>query len=569
MKQLAKYTSLLLLPITLLSLSCKSGDTTSTSKTHENQPGGQEELVTAAEQRVTEGNASVTAQGKQRATSGSASVTPAAESSQGKLYKPNIIFVLTDDQGMGDLSCMGNPSLKTPHIDSFYAKSSRFSDFHVSPTCSPTRAALMSGRHPLEVGVSHTVRYRERLAKEVITMPQVLQQAGYQTGIFGKWHLGDEEAYLPQNRGFHEVLIHPAGGLCQFQWGDFKANEAAKYFDNILLHNDSIVQTKGFCTDIFFDAALVWTKQQLDAKQPFFTYISLNAPHGPMYAPEKNIKRFTDQGFDQGAAARYGMIENIDENFGKLMNHLEQWKALENTLVIFMTDNGMAMGSFKINGKKHEAHNAGMKGKKNSSDEGGTRVPSFWYWKGKTKEGADIPALTRHLDLYRTFCDLAGTEVPESSMPPRGRSLVPLLENPEEASANWQDRTLFVHRARWNDGKWNKTPREDNKHKGSAVRTQRWRLVNGTALYDISADPGQKKNVAAQHPEVLKKLSAAYDIWWDSLTPFLDNEDLPWVKPGNYHMQKRYRAQLEAKGIPDWAPDYSLLCTDKKTPDTK
>ncbi|MGB1923628.1 MAG: sulfatase-like hydrolase/transferase, partial [Alcanivorax sp.] len=180
----------------------------------------QETGLPAAEQRVTDGNASDTAQGK----------LSAAESSQGKLYRPNVVFVLTDDQGMGDLSCMGNPFLQTPHIDAFYAKSSRFSDFHVSPTCSPTRAALMSGRHPLEVGVSHTVRYRERLAKDVITMPRALQQAGYRTGIFGKWHLGDEEAYLPQKRGFHEVLIHPAGGLCQFQWGDFKANEAAKYF---------------------------------------------------------------------------------------------------------------------------------------------------------------------------------------------------------------------------------------------------------------------------------------------------------------------------------------------------
>jgi arylsulfatase A-like enzyme len=549
MKSIAKYISLLILPITLLTLSCKSGDTTSTAKTDENQ------------QRTTSGSASDTAQAEQRVTEGNASAL-----AQGKLSgsKPNIVFVLTDDQGMGDLSCMGNPHLKTPNIDSFYAKSSRFSDFHVSPTCSPTRAALMSGRHPLEVGVSHTVRYRERLAKDVITMPQALQQAGYQTGIFGKWHLGDEEAYLPQKRGFHEVLIHPAGGLCQSQWGDFKANEAAKYFDNVLLHNDTIVQTKGFCTDLFFDAGLAWTKKQLDAKQPFFTYISLNAPHGPMYAPEKNIKRFTDQGFEAKAAARYAMVENIDENFGKLMNHLEQWKALENTLVIFMTDNGMAMGSFKINGKKHEAHNAGMKGRKNSSDEGGTRVPSFWYWKGKTAEGVDIPALTRHLDLYRTFCELTGATIPESPMPPRGCSLVPLLENPEQVSANWPDRKLFVHRARWNDGRWSKSTREQEKYKGCAVRSQRWRLVHNTELYDISADPSQKNNVAAQHPEVVKEMSTAYDTWWDTLTPYLQNEDLPWVEPGEYHMQKRYRAQLKEKGIPDWAPDYSLIETAQK-----
>ena len=558
MKQLAKYTSLILLPITLLTASCKSGDTTSTSKTDENQQRvteGNASDTSAAEQRVTEGNASDTAQGKQRATSGSASVTPAAESSQGKLYKPNVIFVLTDDQGMGDLACMGNPYLKTPNIDSFYAKSSRFSDFHVSPTCSPTRAALMSGRHPLEVGVSHTVDHRDHPSLEVTTFPQALQTAGYKTGLFGKWHLGDEPGYLPQDRGFHEVLMHPAGGLTQFQWGDFKPNVEAKYFNNVLLHNDTIVKTKGFCTDIFFDAALAWIKQQLDAKQPFFTYISLNAPHGPMYAPEKNIKRFTDAGFEKDAAARYAMVENIDENFGKLMDHLGKWNALEHTLVIFMTDNGMAMRSFKVNGKKQSAHNAGMKGGKNSSEEGGTRVPSFWYWKGKTHEGIDIPALCAHLDIYRTFCELAGANIPESKLPPRGRSLVPLLENPEEVSANWEDRKLFVHRARWDDRRWNKKTREENKHKGCAVRSQRWRLVNDTELFDISADPGQKNNIAAQHPEVVKELRAAYDAWWDTLGPLLINEDKPATEPGDYYMQKLYRTQLKEKGIPNWAPE--------------
>ena len=346
--------------------------------------------------------------------------------------RPNIILVITDDQGMGDLSCTGNPYLQTPHLDAFHAQSTRFSDFHVSPTCSPTRAALMSGRHPLEVGVSHTVGHRDHLAPAVVTLPQALQQAGYQTGLFGKWHLGDEPGYLPQDRGFHEVLMHPAGGLGQYKWGDFEPNVDARYFDNVLLHNDTIVQTTGFCTDVFFDAALAWTGKQLEAGKPFFTYIALNAPHSPMYAPEKNKQRFLAAGFDEKAAGRYGMVENIDENIGKLMDHRGKWNALENTLVIFMTDNGMAMGIFTINGKKHTAFNAGMKGGKASAEEGGTRVPSFWYWKGQTAEGVDIPALTAHLDLYRTFCELAGATIPESKLPPRGRSLVPLLENPTD-----------------------------------------------------------------------------------------------------------------------------------------
>lgn len=160
--------------------------------------------------------------------------------------QPNIIFVLTDDQGMGDLSCMGNTIVRTPNIDSFYKKSTRFTNFHVSPTCAPTRSALMSGRSPFEVGVTHTILQRERMALEVVTFPQALQQAGYKTGLFGKWHLGDEEQYLPQNRGFGEVLMHGAGGIGQTKYGDFPANSKNVYFDNVLLHNDTIVKNQRF-----------------------------------------------------------------------------------------------------------------------------------------------------------------------------------------------------------------------------------------------------------------------------------------------------------------------------------
>ncbi|MDG2213088.1 MAG: sulfatase-like hydrolase/transferase, partial [Verrucomicrobiota bacterium] len=179
----------------------------------------------------------------------------------------------------------------------------------MSPTCSPTRAAMMSGRYPFEVGVSHTIMQRDRLAPAVVTFPQALQNAGYQTGLFGKWHLGDGEKYLPGKRGFHEVLMHGAGGIGQYGFGDFKENSNNKYFDNVLLHNDTIDKTKGFCTDLFFHAALSWMKIQLNSERPFFTYLSLNAPHGPLIAPEKYKKRFLDAGYDKSTAARYGMIE--------------------------------------------------------------------------------------------------------------------------------------------------------------------------------------------------------------------------------------------------------------------
>ena len=467
--------------------------------------------------------------------------------------RPNIVYVLTDDQGMGDLSCMGNPILKTPHIDAFYQKSTRFTQFQVNPTCTPTRAALMSGRTPFAVGVSHTILSRERLALDVVTFPQALQTAGYKNGIFGKWHLGDEgEEYLPNNRGFDEVFIHGAGGLGQESLGDFIGNKAAKYFDNLILHNDTVVKTKGFCTDLFFQAALGWMKTQIDAKQPYFSYISLNAPHGPFYAPAENIKRFKDLGHDDKSAARYGMIENIDTNFGLLIKKLEEWNQLENTLIIFMTDNGMSMGRFSVNGKSQLPFNANMKGNKNSLWEGGTRVPSFWYLKGKTKEGTDIPALAADLDIYKTFCALTGAKIPESKLPPGGRSLVPLLENP---TAAWPDRTLFFNKGRWGT----KGLTKEKAKYGCAVRTQKWRLVHNELLYDINNDLMQQNDLAAQHPEVVTKLKKEYEAWWQSVQITLAiNEGLKTPKKGHYFLQTLHAKQLKEKGqLPLWTPTTS------------
>ena len=217
--------------------------------------------------------------------------------------KPNIILVLTDDQGMGDLSCMGNDVLNTPNLDKFHSMATRFTDFHVSPTCAPTRAAIFSGRHEFRNGVTHTVKERERMALSTTTFPQLLQTAGYETGIFGKWHLGDEDAYQPYNRGFSETFIHGAGGIGQSYPGscaDFPPNRIAEnmYFDNVILHNDTIVKTKGFCTDVFFHSALGWIKKQHKSKTPYFAYITLNAPHDPYVAPEKYTRRFAEAGWD-------------------------------------------------------------------------------------------------------------------------------------------------------------------------------------------------------------------------------------------------------------------------------
>jgi len=471
-----------------------------------------------------------------------------AESLKGS--RPNIILVMTDDQGMGDLSCLGNTVLRTPNLDRFYELSTRFTDFHVSPTCAPTRSAIMSGRHEFRNGVTHTIKERERMALSTTTFPELLQNAGYATGIFGKWHLGDEDEYQPYNRGFGEVFIHGAGGIGQSYPGscaDFPPNREpeGRYFDNVILHNDTLVQTEGFCTDVFFQAALGWIQKQQQAETPFFAYIAPNAPHGPMIAPEKYKKRFADLGWDEATQGRYGMLENIDDNFGLLMQKLDEWDLWDDTLVIFMTDNGQAGRSGRLNGRRVPMYTAGFKTGKGSPYEGGTHVPAFWRWKGVLGEGVDIPALTAQIDLFDTFCELAGASIPDDIQDRDGRSLLPLLEDP---NADWPDRHLFVHVGRWEKGE----DPNNSRYNKCAVRTARWRLVNNRELYDISVDPFEKQDVAADHPDVVAELRKAYDAWWEATVPLMVNEDAPYAP--HQPQAVRYQKQLEERGIPQWTP---------------
>ena len=386
------------------------------------------------------------------------------------------------------------------------------------------------------------------MALSTTTFAELLHQSGYETGIFGKWHLGDEDAYQPYNRGFSKTFIHGAGGIGQSFEGscaDFPPNRTDKYFDCVILNDDTIVQTKGFCTDVFFTAALGWTKQQLDAKKPFFTYLTLNAPHGPMIAPDKYKKRFLDLGYDKNTAGRYGMIENIDDNFGLLMKKMDEWDAWEKTLVIFMTDNGQAGRGAKLNGKKVTLFTAGFKTGKGSPCEGGTHVPAFWRWDGYLDKGVDINALTAHIDLYKTFCELAGVKIPASVQKIDGRSMVPLLE---DADATWPDRQLFVHQGRWAKG----ADPNESIFNNCAVRTQRWRLVNNKELYDITKDPYETENVIDDHPKVVAELRSAYDTWWQETVPMMVNEDAPYA--AEQPQAVRYEKQKSTKGIPDWTP---------------
>jgi len=282
--------------------------------------------------------------------------------------RPNIILVITDDQGYANISSLGHPVLRTPHLDELYELSTRFTSFHVSPTCAPTRSAMMSGRHEFKNGVTHTILERERMSLETTTFVEIIKEAGYTTGIFGKWHLGDEIPYQPGNRGFDEVFIHGAGGMGQAydcSCADFPPNgiEEGRYFDPVINHNGLAVKTKGFCTDVFFKQALGWIKSCRDKEEPFFAYISTNAPHSPMIAPEHYKKRFIDLGYNDELIGYYGMIENIDDNMGLLLEKMKDWGLEENTLLIFISDNGPAKGT--------EVFNAGLNGKKGTPYDGG------------------------------------------------------------------------------------------------------------------------------------------------------------------------------------------------------
>ncbi len=460
--------------------------------------------------------------------------------------QPNVILLITDDQGYGPVGAHGHPWLKTPNLDAHHAASTRFTRFLVSPTCSPTRSAIMTGRHPMKNGITHTILERERMTLDATILPQVLGRAGYTSGIFGKWHLGDEEPYQPHNRGFDEAFIHGAGGIGQAY--DCSCADAPdnKYFDPVIRHNGKFVKTSGYCTDLFYTAARGWIKDVKDGKKPFFAYISTNAPHGPFIAPPANEKRFTDLGFSEETAGFYGMIENIDDNIGKLMANLEEWNLLENTNVIFMSDNGMTGGGSGKPGQDladgYPFYNADMKGLKGSADEGGVRVPFFIRWDGHWKAGRDIDTVSAHIDILPTLAELAGAKYPKNQV--EGRSLLPLLE---DAGAEQPDRYLFTQKARW------KTGAEPNDHmwEGWAVRSQQYRLV-GDELFDMEADPSQTTDVAAQHPEVVKRMRAAYEKFWAETRPLMVNEEAPMSPVKPFH--ELYYAQEKAGGIPAWTP---------------
>lgn len=410
---------------------------------------------------------------------------PAAET-------PNVVIVMTDDQGHGDLSCHGNLVLRTPHLDALHADSVRFVDYHVAPTCSPTRSAFLTGHWTNRTGVWHTIMGRSMLRADEVTMGQVFQDGGYATGMFGKWHLGDNYPYRPEDRGYTEVVRHGGGGVGQTP--DYWDNA---YFDDHYWHNGTAKAFRGFCTDVFFEEAKRFIKDQKEAKRPFLAYIATNAPHGPMHAPESFSEPYRDLGVFR--ANFFGMIANIDANVGQLRAFLVAEGLAEDTIFIFTTDNGTAAGA--------EIFNSGMRGIKGSEYDGGHRVPFFIHWPaGGLTGGRDVTPITAHIDILPTLLSLCSIPAPRGVVFD-GTDLAPLLRKEAE---DWPDRILVTDSQRVKDPvKWRKC----------SVMTSQWRLVNGEELYDIRRDPGQERDIAAMNASVVDRLRQFYEEWWAELEP--------------------------------------------------
>jgi arylsulfatase A-like enzyme len=395
--------------------------------------------------------------------------------------RPNVILMITDDQGIGDLSLTGNPYLKTPNIDRIGKEGVQFTQFHVSPVCAPTRASLMTGRYNYRTGVVDTYLGRAMMDPRETTLPQLLEKDGYATGLFGKWHLGDNYPLRPSERGFQTSLMHLGGGIGQPS--DPPAGNS--YFDPWLLENNNLVRKKGYCTDVFADATIDFISR--NRTRPFFAYFATNAPHDPLQVDAAAAKVFTDRGLDANTAKTYAMIENIDHNVGRILASLQQQGLDEKTIVLFMTDNGPQRERFKM----------GLRGLKGSVFQGGINVPLLVRGPGRFAPNV-VDQLSAHVDLAPTILDWCGVVRPTNL---DGIS----LRKWTEGKAATTERTVFFQ--------WHRGDRPEA-FRQSAVRTNRYKLVNGEELFDLQTDPSESKNVAADNSALVNDLRQRYQTWF-------------------------------------------------------
>ncbi len=425
--------------------------------------------------------------------------------------QPNVLLIITDDQGYGDLGFTGNPHVKTPVIDQLAQESVRLTNFYVSPVCAPTRSSLMTGRYSLRTGVHDTYNGGATMAPSEVTIAEMLKGANYRTGIFGKWHLGDNYPSRPNDQGFDESVIHLSGGMGQV--GDFTTyfQKDSSYFDPVLWHNGEQQAYDGYCSDIFAEQAIEFIKQ--NQSSPFFCYLSFNAPHTPLQVPDKYYQMYKDidpsAGLDgdlphpemsekdkEDARKVYGMVTNIDDNLGKVFSTLDELDIADNTIVIFMTDNG----------PQQRRYVAGMRGRKGSVYRGGVRVPFFMRYPNQFSESRDIEIPTVHMDMLPTLADLCNAQLPTNRMID-GKSWLPLLQG---NTVNWADRSLFFY--------W--TRKYPELYHNTALQRGNYKLVGHTSydaepddfeLFNLLDDPYEQQNLISEQPEIAKELKNQLD----------------------------------------------------------
>lgn len=451
-----------------------------------------------------------------------ACAAPAADA--GSPAKPNIVVFLVDDLGFGDIACHGNPIVKTPNIDAFAREAVELTRFHVSPVCAPTRASLMTGRYNFRTGVADVFGPASQMDTSEVTIAEKLREAGYATGIFGKWHLGEGPERCPNAKGFEEALGFEGAALKQ-------------YFDPTLLHNGKPEKETGYCMDIFTDAAIRFVKEH--RTKPFFLYLPANLIHSPLMVPPKLAVEYDAAGLENSTAKVYGMIRSVDNNFGRLRAALKELGLEDNTLLILTSDNGP-----QLSVQQKDRYTAGLHGLKGSVYENGIRVPCFMRWPDGFPGPASVSQLTAHIDVLPTILEACGVGI--AGMKVDGISLLPLLRN---SSTVWPDRTFFFQ---WDSGQ------EPRRGQAFAVVTGKWKLVQPCGmdkqsqkhirdtytefcrlqgrgersidgppryeLYDISADPGETKDLAAAHPEIVEQMKKQYDAWFDDVAA-------RWLRP--------------------------------------
>ncbi|KXX67161.1 arylsulfatase [Flammeovirga sp. SJP92] len=449
--------------------------------------------------------------------------------------KPNVVMILTDDQGYGDLGVTGNPHISTPNIDQFAKENVTLDHFLVNAVCAPTRASLLTGRYNLATGVNWVTRRKEVMNADEVTLAELFKSNNYQTGLFGKWHNGSTYPHNPVGQGFDTFF-----GFCSGHWNN--------YFDTELENEKGEYEkTEGYITDVLTDRAIQFIEK--NKGENFFCFIPYNAPHAPFQVGDEYYSKYEKMGLDERTAAVYGMCENIDDNVGRLIAKLKDLGLYENTIFIYTTDNGP-------NG---ERYNAEMRGKKATVHEGGVRVPFFIKAPGMKKE--KVEQLTAHIDIFPTLAELCGITIPDS-LKIHGKSLVPLMKGKDK---NWEERIIYTHNQPWH---FEEAP-------AGAVRNEQYRLVmskdNDTTLYDMNIDPSQLKDLSKSKPEVVKEMTSDYHNWFMEMTNGGKEPLAEKIEVGHKEAPKtvlaavdgttRNKVRYEGKG---WSNDWAKNFKNKK-----